>query len=157
MSDYKNIFNPSRGQLVIPGAKDLEYNLKQFTIPSITMSQIEVPTPFHDMKDQGDKAQFQTLSLTFNIDERLKNYMQIYKWIRGTAQPTGFQEYNRKFEDIKIIMYDSQYIEIGTITVIDQFPVSLSEVEIGFEEPSTEPRVATAEFEYLYYDINFPD
>ena len=41
------------------------------------------PNYLRDIPTPGDKMDFGDLSLRFLVDEDLKNYMEIQKWMRG--------------------------------------------------------------------------
>ena len=44
-------------------------------------------TYLRDLDIPGDKVQFGDLTIRFLVDEDLKNYMEIQKWIRGLGYP----------------------------------------------------------------------
>ena len=55
------------------------------------------PTYLRDIPTPGDKVDFGDLTLRFLVDEDLKNFMEIQKWIRGL----GFPESTQEFRDLQ--------------------------------------------------------
>ena len=57
-------------------------------IPGIQLGEATYPTPMADMFVTGDKLTFETLNITFLVDEELQNYREIWDWIVGIGAPT---------------------------------------------------------------------
>ena len=56
-------------------------------IPGITLGESSYPTPMTDMFVTGDKLTFETLNITFIVDEELQNYREIWEWLVGIGAP----------------------------------------------------------------------
>ncbi len=56
-------------------------------IPGISLGEAQYPTPMTDMFVSGDKLTFETLSITFLVDEELQNYREIWDWLVGIGSP----------------------------------------------------------------------
>ena len=56
-------------------------------IPGITLGESSYPTPMTDMFVTGDKLTFETLNITFLVDEELQNYREIWEWLVGIGAP----------------------------------------------------------------------
>ena len=56
-------------------------------IPGITLGESTFPTPMADMFITGDKLTFDTLSITFIVDEELQNYRELWDWIVVIGAP----------------------------------------------------------------------
>ena len=56
-------------------------------IPGITLGESSYPTPMTDMFVTGDKLTFETLNITFLVDEELQNYRELWEWLVGIGAP----------------------------------------------------------------------
>jgi len=63
-------------------------------IPGITLGEATYPTPMADMFVTGDKLTFDTLNITFLVDEELQNYREIWDWIVGMGAPRQHEQFS---------------------------------------------------------------
>jgi len=56
-------------------------------IPGIQLGESSYATPMADMFITGDKLTFETLNITFLVDEELQNYREIWDWLVGIGAP----------------------------------------------------------------------
>lgn len=63
-------------------------------IPGITLGEATYPTPMADMFVTGDKLTFETLNITFLVDEELQNYREIWDWIVGMGAPRQHEQFS---------------------------------------------------------------
>ena len=57
------------------------------------------PSYLKDVDLPGDKVQFGDLTIRFLVDEDLKNYMELQKWIRGFGYPESGKDI-REFQKL---------------------------------------------------------
>ena len=151
-------------------------------VPSISADSIINPTPFKDIPTVGEKHTYDNLSITFQIDEYLENYISLHNWMKGIGFPTDRQEF-RTFRDVtsntpasgktpptdlvgKAVpdraLYSDAYLMILSnknnpiveVNFQNIFPVSLSALEFTQTVSDVEFMTATAEFAYQIYEIN---
>ena len=151
-------------------------------VPGITLGEAQYPTPMSDMFVTGDKLTFETLNITFLVDEELQNYRELCDWIVGIGAPvkhsqwstvlakgdgaikqfgtgdadprtkTTYEESNL-YSDSTLIVYNSKNIAKVDIKFKNMFPTSLSSLEYSQELTDVEYFHATATFRYLYYEF----
>ena len=63
-------------------------------IPGITLGEAQYPTPMTDMIVTGDKLTFETLNITFLVDEELQNYRELWDWIVGMGSPVNHSQWS---------------------------------------------------------------
>ena len=63
-------------------------------IPGITLGEASYPTPMADMFVAGDKLTFETLNITFLVDEELQNYRELWEWIVGMGAPVSHSQWS---------------------------------------------------------------
>jgi len=62
-------------------------------IPGITLGEAQYATPMSDMIVTGDKLTFETLNITFIVDEELQNYRELWDWIVGMGSPVNHSQW----------------------------------------------------------------
>ena len=63
-------------------------------IPGVTLGEAQYPTPMSDMFIAGDKLTFDTLNITFIVDEELQNYRELWEWLTGIGSPVKHTQWS---------------------------------------------------------------
>tara|TARA_B100001250_G_scaffold147972_1_gene126765 strand:+ start:1063 stop:1665 length:603 start_codon:yes stop_codon:yes gene_type:complete len=63
-------------------------------LPGVTLGESTYPTPMADMFVAGDKLTFETLNVTFMVDEELQNYREIWEWLVGIGAPKQHSQFS---------------------------------------------------------------
>ena len=71
----------------------VEFFVQTANIPGINLGTAVVPSPLYDYPVPGDKIQYQTLDLSFLVDENLNNYKELHDWISGLGFPSNHQQF----------------------------------------------------------------
>ena len=151
-------------------------------VPGIQLGEASYPTPMTDMMVTGDKLTFETLNITFLVDEELQNYRELWDWLVGIGAPkqhsqwtsvlskgdgavrtfgtpdtdtrtkTTYDESNL-YSDSTLIVYNSKNQPKVNVHFKNMFPTSLSSLEYSQELTDVEYFKATASFRYLYYEF----
>ena len=140
---------------------EVNYYFQSATLPGISISAIDVPTPLKTIAIAGDEVTFEELSIKFIVDENMKNWLSIYDWIIGLGFPT--KEGQEKYKKLSIA---SELTTDATLTVLTSnmnpqlnfrfhecFPLSLS--SIAFDTGGTDIDYVTADvtFQYDSYSV----
>ncbi len=67
----------------------VEYFCTAANIPGITLGNSNQPTPLKDIPIPGDKLDYDTLNISFLVDENLENYREIHGWMYGLGFPAA--------------------------------------------------------------------
>ena len=151
-------------------------------IPGITLGEAQYPTPMTDMIVTGDKLTFETLNITFIVDEELQNYRELWDWMVGIGAPKSHDQWtsvlsegdgavrqfgandkdprtkltyeeSNLYSDATLIVYNSKNMAKVNVQFKNMFPTSLSSLEYSQELTDVEYFHATASFRYLYYEF----
>ena len=135
-----------------------------------------------DMFVTGDKLTFETLNITFLVDEELQNYREIWDWLVGIGAPKKHSQWtsilskgdgavrtfatpdadtrtkatydeSNLYSDSTLIVYSSKNQPKVNIHFKNMFPTNLSSLEYSQELTDVEYFKATASFRYLYYEF----
>ena len=168
--ENRNFLSPTGFKLVVNRAPKVAFFANAANLPGITLGEAVQPTYLKDIPTPGDKIVFDDFNIRFLVDEDLKNYMELQKWIRGLGYPESLKEiYDLQEEDRDINIKDRQAMDLysdGTLTVLgssqlpnfkvmfrDLWPYSLT--TLNFDATDTDIQYFTAEvgFKYTIYDI----
>ena len=75
----------------------VEFFVQTANIPGITLGDTTMPTPLKEISMPGDKLTYQTLEVSFLVDENLNNYKEIHDWITGL----GFPQDHKQFQTLQ--------------------------------------------------------
>lgn len=160
----KNFLSPLNFKFQIKRAPHINFFIQQVNIPGIAVPEVQTPNPMVQIPYPGEHLTYETLSITFAVDEDLKNYMEIHNWLVGLGKPKSFKQYadlssgnpllgNGVRSDISLVILNSLKNPNYEVIFRDAFPVSLSSLEFDTTETDVSYLKATAEFKYILYAI----
>jgi hypothetical protein len=166
----KNFLSPLGFKFLIKKTPNINWFVQSVNIPGIKVPVAPLDTPFVRIPFSGEQMTFEDLKITFRVDEDMKNYLEIYNWLIGTAFPETFEQYegigpsttntNRFLKpgqlksDASLIIMNSAMNPIIDISFIDIAPIELSEVSFDTRLSDVNYVDATVVFSYLRYKIN---
>ena len=146
-------------------------------VPGITLGEAQYATPMADIGITGDKLTFESLNISFIVDEELQNYRELWDWIVGIGFPKSHSQWTsvltkgagttlmsatsktataaeaQLYSDATMIIYNSKNIPKLNVNFKDMFPTSLSALEYSQESTDVEYFKAAASFRFLYYEF----
>lgn len=130
-----------------------------FRITSVNLPEISVPAPMvpsgaSSQYFPGSTSEFSQLTITFLVDENLKNYEEIYRWI--TQQRFGIgSEFIPKDSNETKLTSDATLLTLTNssnpnrvIKFFDLFPTSLGQLNFSTQQPDPIPVECSAQFYY---------
>ena len=160
--ENQNFLSPVGFRFGIRKMPHVNWFLQSVNIPGITMGEAPQPTPFIDAAQPGEKLTYDPLSITFKVDEDLKNWSELQEWLIGIGNPGSFQQYrdNLTKHGTEAIVSDATLLTLNStmnanfqITFKDLFPTSLGELQFDSTQTDIDYLTATATFRYLSYDF----
>lgn len=162
-----NPLYPDRFKFSIRKLPKLSFFCTEANIPGVSVKVLEISNPFNVVKVGGNKVVFNDLMVTFKVDEDLQNWREIYNWVKGIGAPENWDQFKnliqsnpiRNSNDDYNIYSDATLVTLKnsmnlnfTITYVDVFPTSLSDIKFTYTDSST---VLTAEATFAYLNFNF--
>ena len=89
-------------QLNIPIFPLTQWFVVSCNVPGITMGQGVVPTPLVDYPIVGEKLTYDAFSMTFLVDEKLQNFMELHNWLINMAPPQDQSQFMATTSDYVI-------------------------------------------------------
>jgi len=141
-------------QFSINDLDHLNYFAVAANLPGLVLGDITQFSPVGNINWSGD-GQFEELQVQFIVDEDLKNWMEIFTWIRSATTLVNRNDY-----DIENLRKDGSLI-IRTNTLSPNvhvsfkglIPRSLSGIDFDSRSDASDIIVATVSFGYIYYDV----
>lgn len=147
----------------------VDFFCSEANIPSINLGIAVQSSYLKDIPIPGDKLTYEDLTLRFNVDEDLTNYLIVHNWLRGFGYPSNVNEYQQLLDEDKVnpgvqnansgqsngdlIIYNSNFKENAIVRFTGLFPVSLSTIRFDAKITNTEYITAEVVFKYTLYDI----
>jgi len=85
--------SPTQFKFSIIKLPKVEYFCTAANIPGITLGTANQPTPLKDIPIPGDKLDYDTLNISFLVDENLENYREIHGWMTGLGFPKDTSQF----------------------------------------------------------------
>jgi hypothetical protein len=143
-------------------------------LPGVSAGSTQQFTPFSDAPVPGDKIQYETLDVSFMVDEDYMSWFTIHDWIRGMTFPTSFSEYKNlalqqrtlpqssmvarqdkpQYSDATLNIFTNKNNSNINIMFKDCFPITLSSIKFSTQDSADVIITGDASFKFAYYDIN---
>lgn len=160
----KNMLSPIGFQFSIQRLPTMNFFVQSVTLPGIAASTIDQPSPLKTIPIPGDKIEYSELEVVFKIDEDMRNYIEVFEWIRALGFPDTNQQYKELadqpsytgggiYSDASLTILTSAMNPNVRIEIQDLFPISLTPIEMSAVNPDIDYIEATAAFRFLGYSF----
>ena len=161
----------------------VEFFTTQCTLPGINLGDVVIPSPFKEIPIQGHTLTYDNLDITFLVDEKLENYIELHQWLVGIGFPkarTQFESFKQNnsdafpvqggtkgeatnpgsptsasatFGDATLIITSSKNNPLVEVRFSDIYPVSLGAIQFNQQESDVTYLTTTCTFSYKLYEI----
>lgn len=160
----QSFLSPLGFKLHIKKTPTTNYFVQKASIPNVSLGTVDVDTPFTKIPYPGTRLEFGNFQVTFKVDEDMKNYLEIYNWLRDIGFPDNFAQYQNIasrpiasgdgiFSDISLMVLTSAMNPNVEVTFFDCFPVDLSQLEFDSTLSDVEYLTATVTFANRRFDV----
>jgi len=167
--ENRNFLSPVGFKFNLTKKPKIDFFCNSANIPGINMGVAMQPNYLRPLPVPGDILSYEDLTIRFNVDEDMVNYLEVYNWLVQYGFPFSRTQYQSLLtedtinpgtqtaisgmSDASLLIYTSNYNPNIEVNFKDIFPVSLS--TINFDTTLTDIRYVTAEatFKYTIYDI----
>tara|TARA_B100002019_G_C21246923_1_gene588884 strand:- start:219 stop:755 length:537 start_codon:yes stop_codon:yes gene_type:complete len=165
--DNFSYLSPVGFQFAVNKLPNVEYFCQGVTLPGISLQGIPVQTPFTAIPIPGDRIEFQELLIRFIIDEDMKNYIEIFEWMKGLGFPDNFDQYKEvQKSDPQNLGPESGIVSDAVLLILsgastanlkftfkDAFPTQLTSLTFDTNNEDIQYLQADATFTYRSFDI----
>ena len=159
--DQINFLDASYHQMAVARLPMTSFTVQQATIPDVILRAVQHGTPFVKLNFAGDSLDFSEFRCTFIVDEQMKNYNELYLWLRGLAFPESHEQYrdltaNEEIvggvrSDISLVISNSSHLAKLSLDMVDCVPTSLS--NLTFTTTARGPNYVTATVTFSVRDF----
>ena len=174
----RNYMSPLGFKLILTKTPKVDFLCQSANIPQISMGTAIQPSYLKDIPVPGDKVLYDDLSVRFLVDEKMENYLAIYKWITGLGYPESLGQYEQlkkddnrtnrmisdqgdplyfQYSDATLQVLSSNYRPSVLINFKDAFPISLSTLEFDVSQRDYNFFTASVTFKYTIFNITDPN
>ena len=174
----RNYMSPLGFMLILTKTPKVDFLCQSANIPQISMGTAVQPSYLKDIAVPGDKVLYDDLTVRFLVDEKMENYLSIYKCMTGLGYPENVGQFRQlkiddirtnasasddgdpryfEFSDATLQILSSNYRPSVLINFKDAFPVSLSTLEFDVSQRDYNFFTASVTFKYTIFDITDPN
>lgn len=127
--------------------RNLEYFCTSVSLPGVTLPNVE--TNFRNFYAQisGDSLAYDNLSVTFIVDEKLKNYLEVFTWMHKNSHE------EIEYKDMTLSILTNQNNTNKQIRFNSAIPIALSNLEFNTQTTDVEYLTCTVDFAYTQFDF----
>ena len=147
----RNFLNPIGYLLKLDKFEGTDFFCQRANLPDISMPTIEYATRFRNLPMiPGGGVTFGDFTVQFMVDEDLKNYYSIHKWMRqnGRADDDADTPAKEEYSGAQLHIVTSAYNPAFIVSFENIFPVALSSLE--FNATMTDVEYITAEVTFKH-------
>lgn len=158
----KNFLSPLGFVFNLKKTPATNFFVTRASLPGLNLAFAEVATPFVKMPVPGEKIQFNDLSITFKVDEDMRNWNEIYEWIIAMGFPQSFEQYKAiKQKQLGEGVYSDATLNVLTSSMnpnlefqfVNMFPYMLSDLDFSTQGADVEYIEATVQFRFEYFTV----
>lgn len=139
-------------------------NITRVSLPSITVEDADLPTPFNKVLHFPDKVVWGDLTIVFKVDENLKSYREIYNWMYEIGRPEQFSDinpnrirnldYQNYYSDATLTIMSSAQSPIAEFRFKDIFPMQISDLDFSSSDQDVNYLDASVTFRLQGFTIH---
>ena len=175
--------DPTKFKFSITKLPKVEFFTTAANLPGINLGESILPTPFKQIPVMGDDLTFDNLEITFLVDEKLENYIELHQWLVGIGFPKArnqFESFKQNnsdpfpsqggtkgeatnpgtpsgvqgmYGDATLVITSSKNNPSVEVRFSDLYPVSLGALNFNQQEGDVTYLTATCTFTYQLYEI----
>lgn len=162
----KNFLSPLGFQFTISKTPGVNYFVQSVNLPSLTLGNVDVPTPFKVLPFPGTRIDYGDLIITFRVDEELRNYKEIFDWITALGFPDNFEQYSSIankaqgsgegiVSDASLIILSSSKNPIVEVDFKNIYPYALTDLQFNTQSPGVEYIDVIANFRFQSFTLSY--
>lgn len=151
--EQQNFLSPTGFRFNVNRLKNVSFFVQSVSIPGVSMSPTETPTPLTTIYRHGDRITYSDLTLTIRCDEDMYSFLEIYSWMSKATKVEGFSGYKTLkesdeglYSDATLIILNSRKNPNKMFTFHNTFPTSLSDMRMD---------VTPSDIQYTTFDVTF--
>jgi len=170
----RNFLSPLGFSFTIKKTPSVNYFVQSVSIPNVSLGQSDIQTPFNRLPIPGDHVNYEPFTVTFRVDEEMRNYQELFDWIVFVGFPDNFDQYNTVatqrarfggsvtnpvagtgiYSDASLMVLNSAKAPILEIVYKDMYPIDLSTLDFDARSTDVDYIECTVSFAYRSFTLN---
>lgn len=164
----QSFFHPKNFQITFDRIANTVFYCTQGNLPGMSIPALIQPTPLIDLRLPGNKLQFEPLVITFNVDDKLNTWLNIYDWIFSlsgnttnnyanlantavSSRGTPLWSVRPPYSDAALTVMTPKNNPLIRFHFYNCFPTTLTGLEFDTSKSADEQLRASATFVFDYY------
>lgn len=156
--DNKNSILSTHFQFEMRKLSNVTYFCQRINMPGLSLTPTEQHTVFNNIRRPSGALVPENLSISFMVDENLKNWMEIYNWLQECSNERDFTKYRgpetHLVSEGSLIILESNNQPRFRISFDNLFPTTLSGLVFQTGQQSSVYQYCNATFAYTTFNIN---
>lgn len=155
-----NYLSPIEFELSITRIPNVEFFVQRASIPGISMQGAIQPTRFNNVYHSPDNLQFGEFNITFIVDERMRNWAEIFNWMNGLSFPRDHSEFiaqkeddNGLYSDVRLLVKNSGKNPNVRFVFRDAFPINMSDIQLDTTQNDVIHPECSVSFQYDTFEF----
>lgn len=155
-----NYLSPVGFSVNVKRLPNVEFFTQRVSIPGVSAGQVETQNPLGTLYNTGDKLVYTELDLNFIVDEDMKNYEEVLKWMESTTsnyELAQFAKLQKSDEgivsDVSIEINNSSKQPNCRFQFHNCFPTSLSAITLDVTQSDVVYPEASITLRYDRFDF----
>tara|TARA_B100001250_G_C19731294_1_gene758632 strand:+ start:775 stop:1296 length:522 start_codon:yes stop_codon:yes gene_type:complete len=147
----RNFLNPIGFQLKLENFAGVDFFCQSANLPDIAMPVTSVASPFRSLSIvPGGGVEFGDLNVEFIIDEDLKNYLSIHRWIRanGRADSNDNTPAQDEYTQGQLHILTSSFNPAFVVDFRNMFPINLTAMNFDAKVSDVDYITASVTFKF---------
>ncbi len=156
----KSFLSNNKFEFAISRLPNFTFFVQNISLPDISLSSSEIPTPLVRLKLPGNQLEYGQLAMTFIVDEDMQSWFELYDWMTNLGNPDSFDKRgsltdqpgknNSTTSDATLFIKTNSNNPNIVIDFKDIYPISLS--ELAFSSTETQEFITcSSTFAYSFY------
>lgn len=171
-----NFLSPLGFRFIVDKLPNVNFFCQSASLPSVSLAETEIPNPLVRLPYAGTKLTYAPLDIRFRVDEDMKNYLEVYDWMKGLGTPESTDQYKAlnaaagsarptagfspagnimqgAFSDGSVVVMTSAQNPNIRIGFVDLFPTNLSPLQFDVTQQDVAYLEADATFTYRNFTV----
>ena len=151
-----NPLYPTSYQFKLLRTPSLQFFCTKASVPGISTGEMIQENYFADIKHPNSRIVFGDFSITFIVDEDLRNWLELYDWMTSTVNVEDFQRQlpikDQKSDATLMVLSNSMNPKFE-VKLKDCFPTELGSLDFDSSVTDLDPITCSVTFAYTTYEI----
>lgn len=148
LTDNMNLLQPGNFKISIDNLEtaNLQFFCTNVVLPSLSKSAVTQNFRGKQAHFPGDLQSFDTMDVTFILDEDMRNYEEVYNWITDVEE-------DPKFKDITLSILSNRNTTNRQIRFHDAFPTNIGSITFSTAETDSDYMTCSVTFVFSYFEF----